>query len=194
MCLTLDWHGLHLDHRREFLYCQMITPPLPHPENIKRQGKSVCVNARLCKRQISLRQRERKPSQLWLKDVGYVCVCESYHTTKMRERTVVRMTTENKTSRITKPKLPSSSATGSEWEEGGTKKTRAAEEWDWAEHRGTDTGLKDTKKMSCQNSTTKSNHVKICISYFCTCFILCVCQREKKNNKKSCGMCVPWFN
>lgn len=39
----------------------------------------------------------------------------------MRERTVMRMTTENKTSRITKPKLPSSSSTGSGWEEGRRK-------------------------------------------------------------------------
>lgn len=50
-----------------------------------------------------------------------VCVCVSYHTTKMRERTVVRITTENRTSTITRPKLPSSSGAGSEQEEGGAK-------------------------------------------------------------------------
>lgn len=36
VCLTLDWHGLHLDHRGEFLFGHVITPPLPHPGNIKK--------------------------------------------------------------------------------------------------------------------------------------------------------------
>lgn len=59
--------------------------------------------------------------------VGYACV--SYHTIKMRERTVVRMTTENKTRRITKPKLPSSSCLGSGWdEEGSRQKGRSAKQ------------------------------------------------------------------
>lgn len=39
--------------------------------------------------------------------------------TKMRERTVVRMTMENETSRMTKPKLPSSPGAGSESENWG---------------------------------------------------------------------------
>lgn len=57
------------------------------------------------------------------------CVFVSYHTTKMREGMVVRTTKEKKPSRITKPKLPSSSSTGSEWENreennsGGVNKT-----------------------------------------------------------------------
>lgn len=46
-----------------------------------------------------------------------LCVCEfanmSYQTTKKRERTVAMITTANKTSRITNPKLPSSCRTGS---------------------------------------------------------------------------------
>lgn len=50
-----------------------------------------------------------------------LCVCLSYHTTKMREKMVVRMTTENKTRRITRPKLPSSPCLGSGWEEKRSK-------------------------------------------------------------------------
>lgn len=60
------------------------------------------------------------------------CVYVSYHTTKMRERTVVRMTTENKTSRITNPKLPSSSGTTSGWEKRGKKQQgRSAKQSGW---------------------------------------------------------------
>lgn len=87
----------------------MFTPLLSHPVNTHKTAP---------------KKSQSNVQNMQLGTIQAMCVrvFVSYHMTKIRERTVVSMKMENKTKRITRPKLPSSPCTTPAWEGRGGKK------------------------------------------------------------------------